>query len=137
MTSTPLLVERDGAVLTLRLDRPQVLNALDAALVEALLDAVAAIHAAPDVRCLVLAGNGRAFSAGADLTGMLAMTVPEFTAFIDDLQELARRMRGLRIPRSPRSRGTRWRAGSSSPWPATSEWQPRTRSSACPTPGSA
>ncbi len=98
MTSTPLLVERAGAVVTLRLDRPQVLNALDAALVDALLDAVAAVHAAADVRCLVFAGNGRAFSAGADLTGMLAMTVPEFTAFIDDLQELARRMRGLRIP---------------------------------------
>lgn len=98
MTSTPLLVERDGAVVTLRLDRPQVLNALDEALVDALLDAVAAVHAASDVRCLVLAGNGRAFSAGADLTGMLAMTVPEFSTFIDRLQELARRMRGLRIP---------------------------------------
>ena len=41
--ATPLLVERDGAVVTLRLDRPHVLNALDGALVEALLDAVATV----------------------------------------------------------------------------------------------
>ena len=95
---TPLLVERDGAVVTLRLDRPHVLNALDGSLVEALLDAVATVASSPDVRCLVIAGNGRAFSAGADLTGMLAMTVPEFAAFIDRLQELARRMRALTIP---------------------------------------
>ena len=96
--AAPLLVERDGAVVTLRLDRPHVLNALDGALVEALLDAVAEVHASPDVRCLVMAGNGRGFSAGADLTGMLAMSVAEFSAFIDRLQELARRMRALTIP---------------------------------------
>ena len=96
--AAPLLVERDGAVVTFRLDRPHVLNALDVGLVEALLDAVAEVHASPDVQCLVIAGNGRAFSAGADLTEMLAMSVPEFTTFIDRLQELARRMRGLTIP---------------------------------------
>ena len=96
--AAPLLVERDGAVVTFRLDRPHVLNALDVGLVEALLDAVAELHASPDAQCLVIAGNGRAFSAGADLTGMLAMSVPEFTTFIDRLQELARRMRALTIP---------------------------------------
>jgi 2-(1,2-epoxy-1,2-dihydrophenyl)acetyl-CoA isomerase len=94
----PLIVARDGPVVTLRLDRPHVLNALDGPLVEALLDAVASIAGSPDVRCAVIAGNGRAFSAGADLTGLLAMSVEEFAAFIDRLQELARRMRALTIP---------------------------------------
>lgn len=98
MSTGPLLVERDDAVVTLRLDRPHVLNALDVALSEALLDAIATVHAAADVRCLVIAGSGRAFSAGADLTGMLAMSVPEFAGFIARLQELARRMRALTIP---------------------------------------
>ena len=96
--TAPLIIERDGAVVTLRLDRPHVLNALDAALVEALLDAMATVGASADVRCLVIAGNGRSFSAGADLSGLLAMSVPEFAAFIDRLQELARRMRALTIP---------------------------------------
>ena len=66
MTS-PLRIERDGGVAILTLDRPDVLNALDEALTSAL--AVAATDAArdPAVRCVVLTGAGRAFSAGQDL----------------------------------------------------------------------
>ena len=93
-----LQVTRDGPIVVLRLDRPQVLNALDTSLIEALLSAVEDVRRSPDVRCLVVAGNGRAFSAGADLTAMLAMSVPEFAAFIGRLQELSRRMRSLPIP---------------------------------------
>ena len=51
-----LQVVRDGPVVVLRLDRPQVLNALDTSLIAALLSAVEDVSRAPDVRCLVLAG---------------------------------------------------------------------------------
>ena len=66
MTS-PLRIEHDGGVAILTLDRPDVLNAFDEALTSAL--AVAATDAARDtaVRCVVLTGAGRAFSAGQDL----------------------------------------------------------------------
>lgn len=56
----------DG-VLLLTLDRPEVLNALDDATLDELLDAWARA-AATDVRAVVLTGAGRAFCAGADLT---------------------------------------------------------------------
>ena len=60
-------VERDGGVAILTLDRPDVLNAFDEALTAAL--AVAVTDAAHDaaVRCVVITGAGRAFSAGQDL----------------------------------------------------------------------
>ena len=59
--------ERDGAVLTLRLNRPEALNALNAELCEALLRGLDAAAADPQVRCVVLAAAGRAFCAGQDL----------------------------------------------------------------------
>jgi 2-(1,2-epoxy-1,2-dihydrophenyl)acetyl-CoA isomerase len=62
-----LLCEREGGVLTLRLNRPQAMNALDGALCEALLRELDAAAADERVRCVVLAGAGRAFCAGQDL----------------------------------------------------------------------
>jgi enoyl-CoA hydratase/carnithine racemase len=60
-------VSRDGAVARLTFNRPAVLNALNAELLDAALDAARAI-AESDARVLVLTGAGtRAFSAGVDL----------------------------------------------------------------------
>jgi enoyl-CoA hydratase/carnithine racemase len=65
---SPLAVARDGAVTRLRLARGDKANALDAALVDALLAAVGA--AANDgTRLLVIEGDGRNFSAGFDFGG--------------------------------------------------------------------
>ena len=50
------------------LDRPQKLNALNGALVHALMDALDAAETDPDVRVIVLEGAGRAFCSGYDLT---------------------------------------------------------------------
>jgi 2-(1,2-epoxy-1,2-dihydrophenyl)acetyl-CoA isomerase len=61
-----LEVGRDGGVLTLTLNRPDVLNALDAELHAALRRALDDA-AAPDVRAVVLTGAGRGFCVGQDL----------------------------------------------------------------------
>jgi len=60
-------VQRRGAVTTILLDRPQAMNAVNAELGDELLAALT--NAADDtaVRAVVLTGNGRAFSSGADL----------------------------------------------------------------------
>jgi enoyl-CoA hydratase/carnithine racemase len=95
-----LVVERFGRVLVLRLNRPQVLNALSPALVEALTSAARAADADESVGCLVLAGAGRSFCAGGDLTAMLRMNgdLGMFRAYIVGLQVLSRTMRELGIP---------------------------------------
>lgn len=62
-----LLVERDGAVAVLTLNRAKQLNALSVALRTQIVKTVREISAADDVRAIVLTGSGRAFSAGVDL----------------------------------------------------------------------
>lgn len=84
----PVVVETEGAVATVRLNRPEAMNALDVPAKVALRDAVQQVAADPTVRCVVLTGTGdRAFCVGQDLrehAGLLAdgddslfRTVPE------------------------------------------------------------
>lgn len=61
-------VGRDGGVLTLTMNRPDVLNSLDDELLSALLAAFSAAASDSAVRCVVLTGAGRGFCAGADLS---------------------------------------------------------------------
>lgn len=69
--SEVLRTERDErGVLTLTIDRPEVRNAFDERLQEALTEAFAGVG--EDVRVVVVTGAGSAFSAGADLTWMRA-----------------------------------------------------------------
>ena len=63
-----VLVEHDGPVAVLRLNRPEVLNALSTPLVTAIGDALEAVEADPALRCSIITGEGgKAFSAGADI----------------------------------------------------------------------
>jgi methylglutaconyl-CoA hydratase len=65
-----LRVARRGGVATVTLDRPDVHNAFNAALIAELTRCFAALGAEPGVRAIVLTGAGQSFSAGADLTWM-------------------------------------------------------------------
>jgi enoyl-CoA hydratase/carnithine racemase len=67
MSDEVLLVERRGATALLTLNRPAKLNALSHA-VEVALDAAIASEEVRSAACVVIAGAGRAFSAGADVT---------------------------------------------------------------------
>ncbi|MEZ5192429.1 MAG: enoyl-CoA hydratase-related protein [Nocardioides sp.] len=60
-------LERSEGVATVRLNRPEALNSLDITTKEQLLAAVTGVAEDPDVRCVVLAGTGRAFCVGQDL----------------------------------------------------------------------
>ena len=68
-----LRIERRDGVATLTLDRPEVGNALDDALVARLGEALAAAAADSAVRVVVVTGAGKVFSAGADLNWMRRM----------------------------------------------------------------
>lgn len=63
-----LLVDRDGAVVTLELNRPAHRNALSNDLLEGLGAELQRHDADPSVRCIVLRGSDKVFASGADLT---------------------------------------------------------------------
>ncbi len=66
-TESTILQERSGAVVTLRMNRPDKLNALTAPMCRALLHALLVAGDDKSVRAIVLTGAGRAFCAGGDL----------------------------------------------------------------------
>jgi 2-(1,2-epoxy-1,2-dihydrophenyl)acetyl-CoA isomerase len=96
------LVERvdDGAVRVLRLNRPDARNALNMALIKAIRTEFAAV-ARDDVRCLVITGNGKGFSAGADVKewSELAETgVPEGYDWVGEMHRLILDLHAMETP---------------------------------------
>ena len=68
--NTPLLREARDGIVTLTMNRPQQYNAMSEALLGELGDAFAELSGDRDLRCVVLAGAGKAFCAGHDLREM-------------------------------------------------------------------
>ncbi len=67
MSYQDILYAVDNGVATIRFNRPQALNALTRRLLEETLDAFGQAKSDANVRAVVLTGEGRAFSSGADL----------------------------------------------------------------------
>jgi enoyl-CoA hydratase len=65
-----LIVETKGRVGVIRLNRPQALNALNAALMSELAAAIDAFEADAGIGCIVITGSEKAFAAGADIKEM-------------------------------------------------------------------
>ena len=63
-----LVYEKRGPVAHISLDRPEVLNAYNMQMRDDFSEALSAVHDDPEVLCLLITGQGRAFCAGADLT---------------------------------------------------------------------
>ena len=72
-----VLVERDAPVAVVRLNRPEARNALSDALMDELVAALTELDADGETRCIVLAGDERAFAAGADIAELAAATAVE------------------------------------------------------------
>jgi enoyl-CoA hydratase len=69
-----VLIERDGRVGIVLMNRPQQLNALSAELMDAVVEALSELDADPETRAIVLGGGERAFAAGADINELAAGT---------------------------------------------------------------
>jgi enoyl-CoA hydratase len=76
----------------IRFNRPEALNAINAALIGELNAALDSFEAAAEIGCIVVTGSARAFAAGADIKEMQAKTYSEALAqdFVADWQRLAR-----------------------------------------------
>src|SRR5207253_3920453 len=94
-----LHLTRVGAVATLTLDRPRALNALDAATLRELARAIRELRRDGGVRVLVVTGAGdKAFSAGADIAAMAAMSAADGHAYSRLGHEVLARLEALAIP---------------------------------------
>lgn len=101
-----MTVEMRGHVAILTLNRPEVLNALGApGDGEAVAATCARLNADPEVRCAVLTGAGRAFSAGGDVKAMKARTgafagggVAIRENYRNNIHRIVRSIYGLEIP---------------------------------------
>ena len=67
MSDPIIVVERDGPVAIVTMNRPEAMNALNRALRRELVLTFRGLAEDPDIRAAVLTGNGRAFTAGVDL----------------------------------------------------------------------
>src|SRR5436190_23840541 len=74
MTTDKILIDRNGPVTTLIINRPKSKNALDNEAAHSLADALKSFEADPEARVAVLTGAGGAFCAGADLKELGAGT---------------------------------------------------------------
>lgn len=62
--------ERDGAVAIMTLNRPESLNSMNPEMLDTMAEVARRAQDDPEVRCVVITGAGRAFSAGGDVKGM-------------------------------------------------------------------
>jgi len=79
-----ILLDKQGAVATLTLNRPEVLNALDRTMALELNEAYAELSADDGVRCVVIRGAGRGFMAGGDVA-TFHQNLDNIEQTIDDL----------------------------------------------------
>ena len=83
-----------------RLHRPEKLNAIDWAMVRELDGVLDAVEADASVRCVLVTGAGRAFSAGGDLADYLTLQRDPvaFPQFVEDLHTTFGRLRRIAVP---------------------------------------
>ncbi len=112
-SSEPILLRDDHeGVVTLRLNRPQQFNALSEAMLASLHDVLASLAADPHVRCVVLAGEGKAFCAGHDLREMRGKPdLDYYRALFAQCSRVMLAMRALPVPVIARVHGIATAAG--------------------------
>ena len=88
-----------GKIAVLTVNRPQALNALNAATLDELANVLARVAADPELRVLLITGAGeKAFIAGADITAMQGMSALEAQAFSEKGQRVMQAIEALPIP---------------------------------------
>src|SRR5258708_30714763 len=114
MNPVMLQTEISGGVATIRMNRPEVHNAFDDALIAALTAELRRLDQLPQARVIVLAANGKSFSAGADLNWMQRMAKYSREENLRDAMALADLMRtldGMKKPTIARGQGAAFGGG--------------------------
>ena len=93
-----ILFEKEDTLAIIKLNRPKVLNAMNKQL---WLDFRTALHDVrddPNIRVLIITGEGRAFSTGADLKDSKGRTLEAYRDYLAHLQEISREL--IRFPKA-------------------------------------
>ena len=82
-----IIYEKNEGVATIKLNRPKVLNAMNKQLWLDFQAALADSGNDPQIKVLVVTGEGRAFSTGADLKESKTRTLEAYRDYLEELQE--------------------------------------------------
>jgi enoyl-CoA hydratase len=91
-------LEVKDRIATITMNRPEAMNALNEKVLRELGEAIAQVHADPDVRAVIITGEGPAFVAGADIRAMLAKSLIEIREFTGLGQRVMSAIEGLEKP---------------------------------------
>ena len=99
MTYNHIILEMDGGIATITLNRPKSLNALNTEVLNELFQAAQAVEASESIRVLILTGSGdKAFAAGADITELAELNTLQGKFFVANGHKTMSRFQSLPIP---------------------------------------
>lgn len=87
-----IIYEKEEGIATVKLNRPRVLNAMNKQLWLEFQEALEDARNDPEIKALIITGEGRAFSTGADLKESKTRTIEEYRDYLTELQEASRKL---------------------------------------------
>jgi enoyl-CoA hydratase len=87
-----IIYEKQAGIATIKLNRPKVLNAMNKQLWLDFQAALEDVKNDPEIKVLIITGEGRAFSTGADLKDSKDRTIEQYRDYLVELQETSRKI---------------------------------------------
>jgi enoyl-CoA hydratase len=87
-----IIYEKEAGVATVKLNRPKVLNAMNKQLWQDFQAALEDSRNDPDIKVMIITGEGRAFSTGADLKESKTRSIEDYRDYLQELQEASRKI---------------------------------------------
>ena len=87
-----IIYEKEAGIATIKLNRPKVLNAMNKQLWLDFQEALEDVRRDPEIKVLIVTGEGRAFSTGADLKDSKDRTPEQYRDYLTELQEASRKI---------------------------------------------
>src|SRR6266851_2934016 len=128
-----IVCEREGSLSVITLNRPNRRNALSLGLMTELIDCLDAVQKDRQIRAVILAANGPAFSSGHDLSETVGRDINQYRRLFDVCTELMEKLQSIPQPVIAEVRGIATAAGclagagASGPWRCSFPATPSTR----------
>jgi enoyl-CoA hydratase len=87
-----IIYEKEDGIATIKLNRPKVLNAMNKQLWLDFQEALEDVKNDPEIKVLIITGEGRAFSTGADLKDSKDRSIEQYRDYLVELQETSRKI---------------------------------------------